>query len=616
VVSGHDRRRDDAERAMSATGRTAGLPRPGGAPPKARDLDTRRGAAQLQAAGTFATALMMLAVVIVALLLYAGALRNGFVWDDRIIVDKQLAAFRTPLDLVRPPAHVPQFSPYYYRPIVVLTYLIDAAVGGGAPWAFHATSMLVHGLTCGLVFLLLLRLLGSSHRIAAAAGAVVFAVHPIHTEVAAWMAGRSDSLATLGAVAALLAWGRWLETGRSRWLVIGGAAWVIGLLGKEAAAAVAPLAAALPWVWPERAPHGGPARRDHLRNALWVAIGCAMALYAWLRWLAIGFTLGVSQPSAVGAPEVLSALGFYLEGCLWPFAIGTVRTAAPTDRVYVVFGIAGLALWAAGVMWAVRRRAAVPIWALAWIALGVVPALLLVMRSISETPVADRYFYLPSVGVALLIGSVVASLPQRFTRIGISLIGVLVAGWALLTIRAVPQWRDDFAFWSNAASAVPDEGFAQIQLARVLDQRGDADAAEATLRAALSAQLSPPQRVVAFNNLGWTLLKRGRCDEAVPLLERAVAADARFAGPYRGLAECLWPRGEDAAVRARIRSLLERAVSLDPTESRSALLLAKVALAEGDRAQAIRWLEQAMRANPRSSSAAEANTLLAGLRAG
>jgi hypothetical protein len=581
----------------------------------------RRGAgstAQLRTAGgpATATALATLAVVIVALLLYAGALRNGFVWDDTIIVEKQLVAFRTPLDLVRPPAHVPQFSPYYYRPVVVLTYLIDAAVGGGAPWAFHATSMLVHAITSGLVFLLLLRLVGSTHRIAAAAGAVVFAVHPIHTEVAAWMAGRSDSLATLGALAAMLAWGRWLDTARSRWLVIGGAAWVIGLLGKEAAAAMAPLAAALPWVWPESAARSGPARRDHLRNGLWVAIGGAMALYALLRWLAIGFTVGVSQPSTVGATEVLGALGFYLEGSLWPFAIGTVRTAAPTDRVSVVCGIAGLALWAAGLMWAVRRRTAVPVWALAWIALGVVPALLLVMRSISETPVADRYFYLPSVGAAVLIASGVAALPQRRTRIGIILVGLLAAGWALLTIRAVPSWRDDFAFWSNAASTVPDEGFAQIQLARVLDQRGDADAAEATLRAALSAQLPAPQRIVALNNLGWTLLKRGRCDEAVPLLQRAVAAAPRFAGPYRGLAECLWPRGEDPAVRAQIRSLLERAVSLDPAESRSALLLAKVALAEGDRAQAIRWLEQAMRANPQSSSAAEASTLLAGLRGG
>src|SRR5207253_6181540 len=125
------------------------------------------------------------------------------------------------------------------------------------------------------------------------------------------------------ALAAMLAWGRWLESVRARWLVIGGAAWVIGLLGKEAAAAVAPLAAALPWVWPGSAAGGGPARRAHLRNRLWAAIGSAMALYALLRWLAIGFTVGVSQPSAVGATEVLSALGFYLEGSVWPFAVGT-----------------------------------------------------------------------------------------------------------------------------------------------------------------------------------------------------------------------------------------------------------------------------------------------------
>lgn len=605
---------------MSASERVGGARRPRGAAATESDPRAKRAAgaaAPLPAAAHSAstTALACLAVVGIALLLYGGALRNGFVWDDTIIVDKQLAAFRTPLDLIRPPAHVPQFSAFYYRPVVVLTYLVDATVGGGAPWAFHATSMIVHGLTSALVFLLVLRLLGSAQLIAAIAGALVFAVHPMHTEVAAWMAGRSDSLATLGTLAALLAWGRWLETARARWLVLGSVAWVIGLLSKEAAAAVAPLAAALPLVWPQPEPRR-PVSRTRLRCWLWAAIAAALACYASLRWLALGFAVGVSRPSTVGATEVLGALGFYLEGIVWPFAVGTVRTAAPSDALHVVFGVAGCALWTIGLLWAWRRRAAVPAWALAWIALALAPALLLVVRSISETPIADRYFYLPSVGAAVLLACGVAGLPRRHTRVGLTLIGLLAVGWSLLTFSAVPTWRDDSAFWSNAANRVPDEGFAQIQLARMLEQRGDAAGAEAKLRAAISTGLSPPQRVIAFNNLGWALQRQRRCAEAVPLFERAVAAGPSIAGPYRGLAECLWPQGEDAAVRARIRGLLEHAISLDPTEARAALLLGKVALAEGDRAQAIRWLEQATRANPQSSAAAEASSLLAGLRAG
>ena len=145
-------------------------------------------------------------------------------------------------------------------------------------------------------------------------------------------------------------------------------------------------------------------------------------------------------------------------------------------------------------------------------------------------------------------------------------------------------------------------------------QANDVEASEAAFRQALASRLSPAQRAVTENNLGWLLLKLGRRDEAEQLFRSSLAAGPTFAGPYRGLAECLWPRGEDATVRTQIKTLLSKAAQLDRHDARVAFLLANVHLVDGDRDQAAHWFEEAIRANPSAASAAQARTALANLR--
>jgi len=177
-----------------------------------------RGASSRSASGVVGPLLLVLAV---ALATFIRALGNGFVWDDKVILSKQLSAFPTLAQVFFPPANIPQYSPFYYRPMVVLTYLVDGTLGGGSPLPFHATPILLHALAACLALLLFLRLLGPNATAAATVGALAFAVHPAHTEVAAWMAGRGDAIATVGVLVALLAWGRWLETPGWGWLAAG-----------------------------------------------------------------------------------------------------------------------------------------------------------------------------------------------------------------------------------------------------------------------------------------------------------------------------------------------------------------------------------------------------------
>jgi Tfp pilus assembly protein PilF len=238
------------------------------------------------------------------------------------------------------------------------------------------------------------------------------------------------------------------------------------------------------------------------------------------------------------------------------------------------------------------------------------------VRAISDTPVAERYLYLPSVALALLLALGLSRLPEKRQRPAFAVTACIIAAWAVLSVRHAAIWRDDRTFWTNAVAAAPEEGFARLKLASTFYDANDLGSAEAGFRKALESRISVPQRAVAQNNLGWLLLRQQRQAEAEDLFRSAVSVGPSFAGPYRGLAECLWPRGQDPAVRGQIKGLLGRAAQLDPRDARVAFLLGNVYLADGDRAQAMQWLEQAVRANPQTQSAAQAREMLAGLRGG
>lgn len=550
-----------------------------------------------------------LAIAAIAAGVYATALGNGFVWDDRLILEKQLHVFSGPLAPFFPP-DVPQASDFYYRPLVTVTYLVDQALGGRRPFPFHLTPVLLHAVASGLVCLLFVHVLGPRAWLPALAGALVFAVHPVHAEVVAWMAGRAESLATIGVVGALLAWGAWLETRHSGRLVGGAAALFCGLLGKETALAGVPLAATLPWVWPH-------ARDRRAGRPLCVVLAITVIAYVGLRTVALGTGPGFARtvPLAETARGVAGALGFYAMQLVWPRATAPVLTSAPIDTPHVVVGILATLGFVAAVALALYRRATRAAWGLLWIGAGLVAPLVLVVRAISETPIADRYLYGPSAGAAFLIAVGIAGLPARRIRIGAGAVALAVVVAGVVSARRSLVWRDNLVFWQNAVAAAPDEGFALMKLGLELGERGDRAGAEARYREALGARLSPWQRAVVANNLGHLLLAQRRCPEAEPLFRAAVATGPRFAGPYRGLAECLMMRvpASDRDALREIRGLLENALRFEPTAARSALLLAQTHLAEGNRGEAVRWFTRAVDVAPDSPSAARAREALATL---
>ncbi len=190
--------------------------------------------------------LVALALALVAVAVFWGARDNEFVWDDPIVFQQQLPYFDSFGNVFFPPKGIPQFGENYYRPLIIVTYQLDEKIAA-ALWplekreearriVYHTTPVLWHAGATVLVFLLgvvLTRMVrseglggvagpggatgsggaadpggaagpaGFAGLAGSAAAGLLFAVHPIHTESVAWMAGRSDVVCAvffLGAV--------------------------------------------------------------------------------------------------------------------------------------------------------------------------------------------------------------------------------------------------------------------------------------------------------------------------------------------------------------------------------------------------------------------------------
>jgi tetratricopeptide (TPR) repeat protein len=138
-------------------------------------------------------------IVIAALAVYANTLWNGFAYDDVYIIQRNTRD----LGRIWLTPYWPSFGMQLglYRPFAIFAFAIEWAISGGAPWLFHLVNILLHAGVCVLAYLLIERLFSAR---AAFAGALVFAIHPVHTEAVANVVGQNELWAGLGVLGACL----------------------------------------------------------------------------------------------------------------------------------------------------------------------------------------------------------------------------------------------------------------------------------------------------------------------------------------------------------------------------------------------------------------------------
>ena len=488
-------------------------------------------------------------VAIVAIVVHLASLRNGFVYDDVPQVVEN--------PWIRDPASLGEVltsgawsyagtASNYYRPVMHVVYTIVYQAFGLNPAGFHLANLILHAAVCVLAFLASELLLSDS--LVALGVALLFAVHPVHTEAVSWIGGVPDLAAALFCLAALVLH----ATAESGWRrAIAAALLLLGALSKEIAL-VFP-AVLLAW---------DVARRRPLRIGHHAPYLLVIALYAGLRAHALGAVAPVRRHpelDAVGvAVNVLPLLADYARMLVVPARLTVFHAFAPVASVdaRVLAGIAVVVATAIGtlLLW---RRARGAWFALVVLVLPLLPALYI--PGVGENPLAERYLYVPSLGFLWLVafGAIAAMRRSQALRLPIAAAcGIVVVLFSVQSAARQKVWRSDLTLWEEAVARSPGAPIAHYNLAAALAAQGRLEEAIAEYQAALRIQPS----AVAFTSLAAVESQAGREDRAAAALRDAIAVDPRYAPAWNDLGVIALRAGRVEEAGAMFR----RAVALDP----------------------------------------------------
>ena len=385
------------------------------------------------------------------------------------------------------------------RPLLILTYAVNWAIGGLDPVGYHVVSIAIHLVNIVLVGLLLRRLV--SPRVAAAT-ALLWGVHPMCVQGVTYVSGRSDALCALFWLAASLAWLR--DNQRMTMLFV-----AAGLLTKE-------LAVLLPlWLWfltPHRDTDAAPGVALSLPWRPFAGMAAMVGAGGVLRVGMMGWPHLEVQRSA-WQQAVLQAVAWNDYVWLWVLPVGqSVLHDPPQLEPWPLVPMISLILWSGAVLallWArgVGPWAARPRWPL--LALGglfivcwLLPSSLFPLKE----SIAEHRAYL--VGVPL-IGAICGQLERRgVLRPAATVLG---AGLALLTVQQNAIWSSEVALWRNAARLYPQSADAHYGHGDALRFAGEAQQAEQAYRTVLALR---PDDDNAAINLGITRAEQGDTDGA------------------------------------------------------------------------------------------------------
>jgi hypothetical protein len=458
------------------------------------------------------TAVTGLALVALSVGVYAPSFEHDWLnYDDDVYVtaNRDLQRGLTPEGLAWA---FSTFQGANWFPLTRVSWMLDRAIWGLDAGGFHATSVGLHALNALLLFLALAKLTARTGR--SAFVAAVFAVHPLHVESVAWIAARKDLVSGLFFMLALLAYARAGPDGpglRRQVLVFVCAA--LGLMAK-------PVVVTLPFVlllldeWPlgRLRRRDAPDRWDPVRVRRAVreklplfALAAAASAVTVVAQRAGGSVASLEQmPLHLRAANAVVAYTAYLGKALWPSGLA-VFYPHPGAGIGVGRVALAAALLAAitGLVLATARRRPYGLVGWLWYLGMLVPVIGLVQ--VGSQSMADRYTYLPLIGVSILVAWGVPDLLGGGRGRGRALAaaaGVAIAALAAGSALQLRHWRDSETLFTRALSVTRDNHVAHAYLGRALLAEGRAREAIEHYSEAVRLR---PEFLTAANNLAWLL---------------------------------------------------------------------------------------------------------------
>ncbi len=496
-----------------------------------------------------------------------------------------------------------------WHPLTWLSHMLDVELFGLDPAAHHLMNVALHALNALLLVLALRRMTGlfwPPFLVAA-----LFALHPMRVESVAWASERKDVLA--GTFFALTLWAHALHARRpsaSRYAAVV-ASLALGLMAKPTLVTV-PCLLLLLDVWPlqrfrRAAPPGVPASRLILEKLPLFALSALSCGITYLSQSSGGAVADTRFGLSIRASNALASCVQYLLSTSWPTrlaffyphpAVVSPDSYQPWTLVTLACGLLVAGLLAVALL-GLRRWPYLSVGIL-WFLGMLVPTMGLVQAGLQAR--ADRYSYLPSIGIYIALVWAVAQVvsSRRALRLaaGASACLALVACTSL-TRREVRYWHDAGTLGERALEVTEKNFVAHDLLGVMRSSQGEHEEALRHLQECLAIK---PSYSIGRAHLGMALLEMGRRQEAILHLEQALAQTPRMLEARVNLGIARFREGDLDGAEQSFRTVLE----LDDQYAIAHFNLGLVQLRRGNLAPARASLERALRIDPLSDDALNA----------
>jgi len=497
-----------------------------------------------------------------------------------------------------------------WHPLTTISHMLDCQLYGLQPWGHHLTNILLQAAAAIFLFLALKKL--TSDFWPSLLVAAVFAVHPLRVESVAWVSERKDVLSGVFFMLTLWAYARYARgNARPFWYVTVIALFAFDLMCK-------PTVVTLPFVlllldyWPlgriqpSLSLGGGMTRNkwtwlvaEKLPLFVLSAASCVATLLAQKQ--ALDASLKPSLMERVG--NALISYVTYIGQMIWPahlavlypYPEGTLKVGQAILALLLLLSIsAAVFLW--------RRKFPFLLTGWFWY-LGMLIPMIGIVQVGSQVQ-ADRYTYLPQIGLYILCAWGAMELFHQWRRSRVILAAVAVPMITALIIRSYFQtsyWWDSETLWRHATAVTSNNYIAANNLAEVLFQSGRFEEAIAECREALKIK---PDLAAAHNNLGAALIRsrqegstalpQNSIDEAIGHYRAALQIKPDFTQARSNLGNALLQKGEADEAIAQFQKALE----VDPQYAEAEFSLGKAFWQKREVNDAIAHYQKAVEIRP------------------
>jgi tetratricopeptide (TPR) repeat protein len=522
-----------------------------------------------------------------------------------------------------------------WNPLTILSHMLDCQLFGLKPWGHHLTSMLLHAVNTVLVFVLLQQLTGARWR--SAMVAVLFGLHPLHVESVAWVAERKDMLSTCFGLLALIFYAGYTRRVTSDRCQVTGPEKVIPApvlsrvtclpvevpLGGTKAGhpaffyALALLFFALglmskpmlvTWPFVMLLLDYWPLERFKLSN-VWQLVTEKIPFFALMVTMSIVTFVVQKQANILASVEnlplsarsgnALISYCRYLGKLFWPTDLAVIYPHPgylylhpeywPMEQVLLAGGL----ILGITVLFIVKKgRYPFLLMGWLWYCGTLVPAIQLVQTG--EHAMADRYAYIPSLGVLILAiwGAYELTRRWRYHEMALSVTGCAAIVLCLgMTWQQLGYWKDNETLFRHALEVTENNYVAHNGLGFALGMKGQTDEAINQFQEAIRLN---PDFVKAHNNLGTAFLKKDQIDEAISQFVDVIRLNPNFVEAHYVLGTALSRKGQtDEAI-----DQFQEAIRLKPDFVEAHYNLGTALGMKGQTDEAINQFQEAIRLKP------------------